>query len=136
MISIKKGRVVVIETGKFLNAAVSHCKFGKGLIVEVKDKHVTVEFEALDENKVFTYPDAFEKFLHFEDGKLQDIFASDWKEQLIIQQLEKNRKLQEYHRIEAEKKKEKIALLKKRQKAALAKAERERNKQRLAKMIG
>ncbi len=124
----------MVNTDKFLNAAVSHCKFGKGLIVLVKDKHITVEFNQLDEKKVFTYPDAFEKFLRFEEEELQDVFASDWKEQLIIQELEKNRKLQEYHRIEAEKKREKMALLKKRQKAALQKAERERNKQRLAKI--
>lgn len=123
-------------TENMVNAVVEHCKFGKGIIEVVKDNHLTVRFEETDEKKVFSYPDAFEKFMKFEEAAFQDIFAKDWKEHMLMTALEEKRKQQEYQRIELEKKKEMMALMKKRQKAALAKAERERKeREKYTKMI-
>lgn len=123
-------------TKKMKNAAVTHCKYGKGVIKDTKDNHLSIMFEATDEVKVFTYPDAFEKFLRFEADELQEMFTKDWKEHILISALEEKRKQQEYQRLENEKKREMLALMKKRQKAALAKAERERKeREKYAKMI-
>ncbi len=118
------------------NAKVTHCKYGKGVIKETKGNHLTIRFETTEEDKVFTYPDAFEKFLKFEAAELQEMFAKDWKEHILVSALEEKRRQQEYQRLENEKKREMIALMKKRQKAALAKAERERKqREKYAKMI-
>ena len=126
----------MIAASNMLNAVVVHCKYGKGMIEKVDDNHLTVKFDSISENKIFTYPDAFERFLKFEATDLQEMFAKDWKEHILMAALEEKRKQQEYQRIEAEKKREMLALMKRRQKAAMAKAERERReREKYAKMI-
>lgn len=123
-------------TKSMMQAAVEHCKFGKGIIEEIKENHLTVKFEATGDKKVFMYPDAFEKFMKFETEELQELFAKDWKEHMLITALEDKRKQQEITRMEQENKKALIAMMRKRQKAAQAKAEREkREREKYAKLI-
>ena len=50
------------------NLTVQHTKFGKGTVVAFDEKYLTVRFETVE--KVFVYPDAFEKFLSVADGTL------------------------------------------------------------------
>ena len=123
-------------TESMMQAVVEHCKFGKGIIEEVNENHLTVKFEATGDKKVFTYPNAFEKFMKFEKEELQALFAKDWKEHMLITALEDKRKQQEITRMEQENKRALVAMMKKRKKAAQAKAEREkREREKYAKMI-
>lgn len=57
------------------NLAVQHQKFGKGSIVAFDGKYMTVRFDAVE--KVFVYPDAFERFLSVADGELHDEIVAD-----------------------------------------------------------
>lgn len=57
------------------NLAVCHKKFGPGVVVSAKGNYMTIKFQS--EEKVFVYPDAFEKFLTLEDGSLSDEIVAD-----------------------------------------------------------
>ncbi len=57
------------------NLAVQHQKFGKGSIVAFDGKYLTVRFSTVE--KVFVYPDAFEKFLSISDSELPAEIVSD-----------------------------------------------------------
>lgn len=66
---------------------VIHKSFGKGIVVSLNGKYITVKFEKCQ--KVFVYPDAFESFLTLGDGTvsaeiLADIDASKRAKQVII----------------------------------------------------
>lgn len=67
------------------NLAVRHKKFGVGTVVKTDGKYMTVHFESAD--KVFVYPDAFEKFLTLADGTVCSEILSDIE-------AEQNRKMQ------------------------------------------
>ncbi len=55
-----------------INQIVLHKKYGKGIIEEFdKAGHVMVKFDRVPKLKKFQYPEAFEKFLSFEDSSLQ-----------------------------------------------------------------
>ncbi|MBR2324765.1 MAG: hypothetical protein IKA53_01845 [Clostridia bacterium] len=61
------------------NLAVKHKAFGNGVILAQSEKYITVRFATAE--KIFVYPDAFEKFLTMEDGSvpseiLEDLEAS------------------------------------------------------------
>ena len=66
-----------------IGEAVKHKTFGKGIIAEVKGKIVTVKFYSNDAKKLFEFPDAFEKFLQFEDINLQKEALSALNEKRI-----------------------------------------------------
>lgn len=57
------------------NLAVKHKAFGLGEIVSVQGKYITVKFDVM--NKVFVYPDIFEKFLTLADGTVSDEIIAD-----------------------------------------------------------
>lgn len=123
-------------TDNILNAEVSHKKFGNGKIVGVDETHVTVSFDSLSESKVFAYPKAFEKFLAAIDEEIQGQIDSDVKECLLLATLEENKKIQKYHRLEVENKKERIAQYKKKKKAQEARLKREKKeRERYAKAV-
>ena len=72
-----------------VNLAVNHKSFGKGVIVSLSGKYITVKFAS--SQKIFVYPDAFESFLTLEDGSvsgeiLADIAAAKAAKQAIIDQ--------------------------------------------------
>ena len=71
----------------FDNLEVKHKSFGIGQVVGYDGKYMTVKFEAAQ--KVFVYPDAFEKYLTLADGTVSDeikaaIEASNLAKQTII----------------------------------------------------
>ena len=57
------------------NLQVKHKAFGAGQIIEKNGQYITVRFESTQ--KVFVYPDIFEKFLTLEDGSISDEIAND-----------------------------------------------------------
>ena len=71
----------------FENLEVLHGTFGKGVVLSKSDKYITVKFDTC--NKVFVYPDAFEKFLTLADGTVSDeikseLAQSNSRKQMII----------------------------------------------------
>ena len=71
------------------NLQVKHKAFGLGQVVSTKGQYFTVKFESCE--KIFVYPDIFEKFLTLEDGSvsgeiLADIAAAKAAKQAIIDQ--------------------------------------------------
>ena len=59
------------------NLHVRHRAFGEGIVVATTGKYFTVKFEAAE--KVFVYPDIFEKFLTLSDGTVSDEILADIK---------------------------------------------------------
>ena len=57
------------------NIEVLHKAFGKGVITSINGKYITVKFESVQ--KIFVYPDIFEKFLTFADGSVSDQILAD-----------------------------------------------------------
>ncbi len=73
------------------NLEVKHKSFGLGVIVNVQGKYITVRFD--NQDKVFVYPDIFEKFLTLADGSiseeiLTDLSAANLRKQKIRDQKE------------------------------------------------
>ena len=69
------------------NLHVKHKAFGDGTVVSTSGKYITVKFAGVQ--KIFVYPDIFEKFLTLDDGTvsddiLEDIKASNLAKQKII----------------------------------------------------
>ncbi len=76
------------------NLQVKHKAFGIGSVVEAQGKYFKVKFESCE--KVFVYPDIFEKFLTLSDGTVSDEIKNDLvatnkvKEQIIAKKNEEN----------------------------------------------
>ena len=71
----------------FENLEVKHKSFGIGQVVSYNGKYMTVKFQSAE--KVFVYPDAFEKYLTLSDGTVSQeieeaIAASNLAKQTII----------------------------------------------------
>lgn len=69
------------------NLEVLHKAFGKGTIISVNGKYITVKFETA--TKIFVYPDIFEKFLTLADGSVSEEIKAD----LNLTKEEKQREL-------------------------------------------
>lgn len=54
----------------FENLEVLHKSFGKGTIINKNNKYITVKFASAE--KIFVYPDIFEKFLTLADGTVSE----------------------------------------------------------------
>ena len=78
----------------FENLEVLHGTFGKGVVLSKNDKYMTVKFDTCQ--KIFVYPDAFEKFLTLADGTVSDEIkvdiarANDRKQMIINKKNEEN----------------------------------------------
>lgn len=59
----------------FENLVVTHKSFGDGVVAKKEGKYITVVFESCE--KVFVYPDIFEKFLAPKDEALMDQIRID-----------------------------------------------------------
>ena len=59
----------------FENLEVQHKAFGDGKIVAKNGQYITVKFESCE--KIFVYPDIFERFLTLSDGTVSDEIAAD-----------------------------------------------------------
>ena len=57
------------------NLEVLHKSFGKGQVVSTNGQYITVKFENCQ--KIFVYPDIFEKFLTLADGTVSEEILSD-----------------------------------------------------------
>ncbi|MBQ2877050.1 MAG: hypothetical protein IJE25_08570 [Clostridia bacterium] len=68
----------------FENLEVKHKKFGVGTVIAYNGKYMTVKFESAE--KVFVYPDAFEKYLTLGDGTVSEEIAEDIKASNIAKQ--------------------------------------------------
>lgn len=100
------------------NEMVIHKKYGKGKVVDVKQNHVKVMFENTGEEKLFLYPESFEKFVAFENEGIQkdvERAIKSIEDKKIVAEQERQ---QEYQRLEEEKKKEHQEELKMRRKVA------------------
>lgn len=59
------------------NLHVKHKSFGVGTVISTRGQYFTVKFDTAQ--KIFVYPDIFEKFLTLEDGTVSDEIAADIK---------------------------------------------------------
>ena len=59
----------------FENLEVLHKSFGRGTVVAKNGQYITVKFESVQ--KIFVYPDIFEKFLTLADGTVTDDILAD-----------------------------------------------------------
>ena len=75
------------------NLEVMHKAFGKGIVVASNGKYITVKFETTQ--KVFVYPDIFEKFLTLADGTVSNEILEDLKLSKAEKQKELDRKNEE-----------------------------------------
>ena len=96
-----------------VNEKVEHISFGEGVITEVVDNKVLVEFGDNIGIKMFIYPDAFEKFLKAINPTVEDNIMEEYrkKQEQIEQELECIEK--EREAAELEEKKAKLELSKK-----------------------
>lgn len=75
------------------NLEVLHKSFGKGTIVSRNGKYITVKFE--NTQKIFVYPDIFEKFLTLADGSISEQIANDIEISKAAKQKEIDKKNEE-----------------------------------------
>lgn len=68
----------------FENLQVKHKTFGLGTVVNYNGKYITVRFPNAE--KVFVYPDAFEKYLTLADGTVCDEILAAIEESKIAKQ--------------------------------------------------
>ena len=54
-----------------INERVNHNKYGEGVIVDENLKRIKVQFDQLEEQKEFLYPNSFEQYLSLQDEELQ-----------------------------------------------------------------
>lgn len=94
-----------------INEKVEHIKYGTGIIKEVKDNKLWVQFNDNIGTKVFLYPDAFEKFLKAVNPAVENDALEEWRrkqEQIELELEEKEREAAELKEIKL-----KLELLKK-----------------------
>jgi len=112
-----------------INERISNISFGLGTITSIENNYIHVVFDNKDYGeKIFNYPESFDKFLKFEDKALQTKVTAEIK--VIHAKAEEDRKLKEAKKdqIIAAKVKakevheEKVELAKKRKTAAKSKA--------------
>ena len=78
------------------NLQVKHKTFGAGTVVSYRDKYITVKFSAAE--KIFVYPDAFEKFLTLEDGTVSEEILADLEaSNLAKKQISDKKKAENIH---------------------------------------
>ncbi len=75
---------------------VRHKAFGEGVVVATSGKYITVRFETTE--KVFVYPDIFEKFLTLSDGTVSEEIAEDLRIAKAAKQQIQDKKDEENHR--------------------------------------
>jgi hypothetical protein len=80
----------------FENLHVKHKSFGNGIILSKSGKYITVKFGTAQ--KIFVYPDIFEKFLTLEDGSVSDDILADIKDSNLAKQRIIDIKNEENHR--------------------------------------
>ena len=54
-----------------MNGKVKHIIWGAGDVVSIDNRYIYIDFKGEIGCKMFVYPDAFEKYLEYEDAELQ-----------------------------------------------------------------
>ncbi len=80
----------------FDNLNVQHKSFGAGTVVSKSGKYITVKFGTMQ--KIFVYPDIFEKFLTLEDGTVSAEILEDLKQEKAEKQKILDKKHEENER--------------------------------------
>ena len=75
------------------NLEVLHKSFGKGTVVATNGQYFTVKFESTQ--KIFVYPDIFEKFLTLADGSVSEEILADISSSKARKQKELDKKNEE-----------------------------------------
>ena len=75
------------------NLEVLHKSFGKGTVVKVNGQYITVKFDTVQ--KIFVYPDIFEKFLTLADGSVSAEILADLERSKAQKQRELDKKKEE-----------------------------------------
>ena len=75
------------------NLEVLHKSFGKGTVVAKNGQYITVKFDTVQ--KIFVYPDIFEKFLTLADGSVSEDILADLSLVKASKQKEIDRKNEE-----------------------------------------
>lgn len=96
-----------------VNEKVEHISFGEGVITEVNDNKIFIQFGDNVGAKIFIYPDAFEKFLKAEDKAVEKNVMEEYhrkqeqieQERLRIEKEHEALELEEKAKLEATKKK-------------------------------
>lgn len=96
-----------------VNERVEHIKFGFGVITEVKDHRIWVQFQDMIGTKAFLYPEAFEKFMKAVNPEVENNILEEWHNKQEQIELELERKEIERENAELEEKKSKLQLTKK-----------------------
>lgn len=76
-----------------LNESVEHIIFGFGVITEIKNNKILVQFQEDIGTKAFLYPEAFEKFLKAVDVTVESNILEEWNRKQ--EQIEEERKEKE-----------------------------------------
>ncbi|MBO5009327.1 MAG: hypothetical protein J6B48_01815 [Clostridia bacterium] len=77
----------------FEDLEVMHKAFGLGKIVSKNGQYITVKFESCE--KVFVYPDIFEKFLTLADGTVSEEIIADLNASKAVKQKILDKKTEE-----------------------------------------
>lgn len=86
-----------MKTKKSLvNKIVEHGKYGKGKIVKFKEDYIYVQFEGMDREVSFLYPDAFEKFLTFKEKEQEERVEQDLQDKKDQAQAEEDERFEKY----------------------------------------
>lgn len=96
-----------------VNERVEHIKFGPGVVTEVKENRIWVQFQDMIGTKVFLYPEAFEKFLKAVNKTVENNVLEEWHRKQEQIELELERKEKDREAAKLEKKKAKLELVKK-----------------------
>lgn len=99
-----------------VNEKVEHVTFGFGVVKEVQDNKIMVQFQDGIGIKLFLYPDAFEKFLKAANPMLQNNLVEEYhrkQEKIKLEYQEKERIEKEHEAAEKEQKKTKLTITKK-----------------------
>ena len=80
----------------FENLEVLHKSFGRGTVILKNGKYLTVKFDAAQ--KIFVYPDIFEKFLTLADGTINEEIAADLEASKAAKKKVLDSKEEENHR--------------------------------------
>lgn len=86
-----------------MSSKVTHVIWGSGNVVAIDGKYIHVDFEGEIGLRMFVYPDAFDRYLEYQDAELQ----SEVKARLEARRLEEQKKLEA--ELEAKKKAAEIA---------------------------
>lgn len=88
-----------------LNEKVEHSTFGCGVIAEVNDNKIWVQFQDSIGTKIFVYPDVFEKFLKAENKEVEENMLEECriKHEQVEQELERIEKEHEAAKLEEKK---------------------------------